>query len=127
MDIEEAGGTPERIASELHRQLGAIAPPIPVHEIARALHIERILVRPLSNFEGALLTNRERTDGEILVNETSGPARQRYTIAHELGHFLCTWHQEREGGFMCTRADMIRSASGTGTFDQEVEASPSSR
>jgi IrrE N-terminal-like domain len=63
--------------------------------------------------------------GKILVNRRSMPERQRYTIGHELGHFLNPWHQPpSEEGFRCTGMDMVRTEarSGDRAAQMEVEA-----
>jgi hypothetical protein len=56
--------------------------------------------------EGALVALQERGDGSILVNSRSSPRRQRFTIGHELGHFLNVWHEPTEGTFTCSKEDM---------------------
>jgi Zn-dependent peptidase ImmA (M78 family) len=60
-------------------------PPVPVERIATKLGLE-IRCAPLDgDLSGALVRN----DGEIYigVNSLHHPNRQRFTIAHELGHF----------------------------------------
>ena len=42
MAVDDVATDPERIAAEIHRQLGDIDPPVPVDEIARALDIVEI-------------------------------------------------------------------------------------
>lgn len=123
MEVEDVGWTPQARAAAIHRQLGDMPAPIPVHEIARALDIDEIYERPLRNFEGCLATDPERSAGEILVNSRSSYARRRYTVAHELGHFLCGWHQSTyEGGFRCSQRDMIVSREEGAHERQEAEA-----
>jgi hypothetical protein len=92
MEIEEAGDRPEHLVAELHRQLGDIKPPIPVYRIARALGIVATRTEELNSFEGCLVTNPARSDGDILVNKRSSWPRQRFTVGHELGRYLCKWH-----------------------------------
>ena len=108
MAIEEAGPGPEKLAAAIHSQLGHKAGPVPVSEVARALDIVEIREAPLKNFEGALVTPPERDLGMILVNSQSSFPRRRYSIAHELGHFLNLWHrpQNASDGFVCTKADL---------------------
>jgi len=54
-----------------------------------------------------LITTSERDVGSILVNRRSGRQRQRYSVGHELGHFLNPWHEPTDAdGFWCTRQDM---------------------
>lgn len=123
MLIEDVATSPERIAAEIHRQLGAVPAPIQVTDIAHALDIVEIRERPLKGFEAALVTTPERDEGVILINKGAGARRQRYSIAHELGHFLCGWHQEVDArGFMCTRQDMRLTVGADVHARQEGEA-----
>jgi hypothetical protein len=123
MEIDDADWTPQARAAEIHRQLGELPPPISVHQIAQALDIHHIREEPLTNFEGCLVTDPERSAGDILVNSGASKPRRRYTIAHELGHFLCTWHKSGdEGSFRCSRSDMTVSRGQRGRDLQEAEA-----
>lgn len=107
MAIEEEGTDPVRLARSIHRQLGALPGAVPIHEIARALDIMQIRAEPLTNFEGALVTTAERTTGAILVNANASPRRQRFTIAHELAHFLNPSHESSDAnGFWCSDEDL---------------------
>lgn len=111
MEIEEVGANPARLATAIHDQLQAPAGPVPVEVIARALDIMEIVVKPLSNLEGALVTTRDRNTGQILVNALSPPPRRRFTIAHELGHFLNPRHVPTgPNGFWCSHNDLRASA-----------------
>jgi Zn-dependent peptidase ImmA (M78 family) len=67
-------------------------PPVPVDKIAEALGAT---VR-YSPFEGELAGMLVRANGHIIigVNSLHHPNRQRFTIAHECGHFLL--HQGEE-------------------------------
>jgi hypothetical protein len=112
IELDDAGSNPQAIATAIHRQLGTVIGPVPVHEIATALDIVEIRAEPLSSFEGALVTTPERGQGSILVNARAGYPRQRFTVGHELGHFLNPWHRPTsEHGFECSQQDMrIHSA-----------------
>lgn len=59
--------------------------PVPVEEIAAKYQI-RIRKAPHANFSGMLI----RKDGHALigVSTSESPVRQRFTLAHELGHFF---------------------------------------
>jgi Zn-dependent peptidase ImmA (M78 family) len=110
-------------AQAIHRQLGVITGAVPVYDIARALDIEDIREKPLSSFEGALLTDAERDFGIIAVNSRSPSERRRFSLAHELGHFLCGWHvQTDRSGFACTRSDMSFPSGDEQHKRQETEA-----
>ena len=45
------------------------------------------------------------------MNSGSPPLRRRFTLAHELGHFLNVWHRaiDPSGRFACTRGDLATS------------------
>lgn len=121
--VEETGGNPERMASVIHDQLGDLDGPVPVYEIARALDIEEVREEPLSGLEGALITPPEKGYGAILVNSRSSRQRRRYTMAHELCHFLSPWHKPTtELGFNCIPSDMIERSEQTRHARQEAEA-----
>jgi Zn-dependent peptidase ImmA (M78 family) len=75
----------ETSAEQLLEKLGALRVPVPVEDLAALLSI-RISRAPSADFSGLLL----RKDGHALigVNSSEAPVRQRFTIAHELGHFV---------------------------------------
>ncbi len=125
MEVEEVGANPLRLAEAIHRQVGSSSGPVPVHEVARALDIVEIREEPLVNVEGALVTTPERGWGSILVNLRSSPQRRRFSVGHELGHFLNPWHQPTSpNGFWCSRSDMTAAdlRSSDRYFRQEAEA-----
>ena len=107
MAIEEAGPNSERLADAIHLQLGNVKGSVQLTDIATALNIIEIRYAPLKSFEGVLLTTPERRNGSILINSSSRPERQRFTLAHELGHYLNVWHEPPdEGGFMCKNTEV---------------------
>lgn len=110
MALDDVGANPVRLAEAIHRQLGDPSGAVPVARIAKALDIVEIRVETLRNIEGALITNVERGFGSILINENSGRRRKRFTLAHELLHFLNAGHRPTTAdGFSCSREDMIAS------------------
>jgi len=129
MELDNAGLNPVRIASAIHDQLGDWPGAVPVHQIARRLDIEEIREEPLSSVEGMLVTAPERPFGIIALNSGSSGRRRRFTISHELGHFLMTHHRMvDQDRFTCSRADMLaRIDEGEGRLSdrhrmQEAEA-----
>ena len=126
--IEEAGPNPERLAEAILKQLAITTAAIPAEAIAYALDISEIRYAPLQSFEGALLTTAERNRGAILINSGANPQRRRFTLAHELGHFLNPWHiPHHEAGFMCAQHEVqygsVRGNVGMTRHDmQELEA-----
>ena len=84
--------------------------PVPIEDIAKAVDISDIAAIGTSGFEGGLITDRDKSQGVILVKRENRPRRQRFTIGHELGHFLMPLHLPEDGEkFMCTSADMRES------------------
>jgi Zn-dependent peptidase ImmA (M78 family) len=111
MAIEEAGPDPERIAASIHMQLALLSGPVPIHQVAEALDIVEIRQAPLKGLEGALVSAAERDIGLIVVNSASSSQRQRFSVAHELGHFLNPWHKPVEPSerFACRPEDLRKS------------------
>ena len=127
--IEEAGPNPDRLAAAIHSQLRHKTGPVPVHDIAKALDIVEIREEPLKGLEGAVVTTPDRNVGSIIVNSGSNPPRRRFTIAHELGHFLNSWHRPHDasGRFACSQTDLGRgwrkpSSTDSRRATQEIEA-----
>lgn len=129
MAIEEAGPNCVRLAAEIHDQLRHKGGEVPVAAIAAALDVVEIKEAPLKGFEGALIAPDDRNFGAILINSNSSLSRRRFTLAHELGHFLNCWHRPEDpaGRFACSRADLATrrpksSASAPRRVVQEAEA-----
>jgi hypothetical protein len=66
--------------------------PVRVFDLARELGLGPIFGRLPDNISGLL---RRRVDGEweIVVNQGHALVRQRFTVAHEIGHFI--FHRDR--------------------------------
>lgn len=99
--------SPEQIVQGILNLAPDIAIPVPIEELARALDITKIEGLDTDGFEGGLISDVTKSEGVILVNQKSPLQRRRFTIGHELGHFLCPWHKPNATGvFMCTSDDM---------------------
>lgn len=68
--------------------------PIPVSEIAVALGIQVQYEPAKDDLSGFLLRDLRHQKAIIGVNKDHSPNRQRFTIAHELGHFLLHKHEK---------------------------------
>lgn len=81
---------PITAAEELLRQAEVKAPPVNVERIARLCGV-RVVKHELSEaLSGAILENE---DGPVIaVNLSQVEGRQRFTVAHELGHHLLRHH-----------------------------------
>lgn len=118
-------GSPEGLVGKIFKALPDLPIPVPIEELARALDITDIDVLTTDGFEGGLVTDESKSEGTILVNQHARRGRRRFTIGHELGHFLIPTHMPlRDGRFLCSREDMRRwSGSETNAYARmEVEA-----
>lgn len=77
--------TIEKTVRELLRKNHIFRPPVPVDSIAHEEGIELRHAPTGINISGALIRSPEGTF--IAINDAHHPNRQRFTIAHELGHY----------------------------------------
>jgi len=75
----------DRSAVELLKRHGITRPPVPVEEIARTEGIQVVRTQASGAESGFILRDGRRT--VIGINSRNAPKRQRFTIAHELGHW----------------------------------------
>lgn len=104
-------------ARELLAAQRVIKPPIDVEEIARSLGL-KVVRQP---FDGNLSGMLQRQDGGAVVgvNSLHSKVRQRFTIAHEIGHFVL--HRGRT--FIDeVRVDYRDERASAGTYRQEINA-----
>lgn len=111
------------LARKVHDLLGTVDSAVLVDEIARALDIVDVRLDRFDGFEGMLLTDRVRSTGAILANTSKGYRRARFTVAHELGHFLMERHElTSDGGFKCRAQDLRETREGRQHVRQESQA-----
>ena len=112
---------PIDIANEIFHQNNELIGSVPLEKIALATGISEIQYKELNSFAGSLIANDAKTDGIIIVNSKSRHHRQRFTIGHELGHFMIPRHGHN---MSCTTKDLqAKSSSGMGKKRAiEVEA-----
>lgn len=96
-------GSPEALAACLVSHLPKIEAPIPLLRVAEAVGIVEVVGQKTDSFEGVLITDTAKSTGSIVYNDASRPERRRFTIAHELGHFLMPLHGANA---QCAKADM---------------------
>ncbi|WP_171101914.1 ImmA/IrrE family metallo-endopeptidase [Ruegeria sp. HKCCD7255] len=114
---------PALLARMVHKLLGKQEGSVPVEDIAKALDISEVRLDRFDGFEGMLLTDTVRSTGCILANISKGHRRARFTVAHELGHFLMERHQlSATTGFTCSTRDMRESREGRQHLRQETQA-----
>jgi len=76
----------QRQVSKILRDNNVHRPPVPVEKIAEGYGIEVRYEPAEDELSGALV--RKRNEVVIGVNASHHPNRQRFTIAHEIAHFL---------------------------------------
>lgn len=113
---------PEKVARELLEAQGIRKAPIPVDKIAKALGVQ-IRYSPLDEELSGMIFIKDGIP-IIGVNALHHPHRQRFTIAHELGHYMLhrnllsnEVHVDKQFKIL-----MRNSKSSTGTDAMEVEA-----
>ncbi len=122
-DLADAG-SPEALVKRILQAEPDLRVPVPIQELCARLGILRIEDLDTDGFEGGLVTDAKRSEGTILVRR-GGEPRRRFTIAHELGHFLMAHHvPDQPGRFLCKSADLLRLTAKEGDQRQrrEVEA-----
>jgi Zn-dependent peptidase ImmA (M78 family) len=96
-------GSPEKIANCITDHFPDIVMPISLERIAEAVGIVEIVGRTSDCFEGALVTTESKSKGSIIYNDASKIERRRFTISHELGHFLIPFHNANT---QCAKIEM---------------------
>lgn len=118
MDLADCG-SPEKIIAAILKHHPLLEPPIPIRDLAEAVGIIKFQELSSDGFEGALVTDADKQRGAILYRSDRPPGRQRFTIAHELGHFLIPSHK---GSRQCTPQDMRETGLNDPARRMEAEA-----
>jgi Zn-dependent peptidase ImmA (M78 family) len=117
-------GSPEALVKRILQAEPNLTVPVPIQELCVGLGIVGIEDLNSDEFEGCLVTDAKRSEGTILAKR-GGEPRRRFTIAHELGHFLMAHHvPDQPGRFLCKSSDLLRATAKEGDQQQfrEVEA-----
>jgi Zn-dependent peptidase ImmA (M78 family) len=103
---------PEERADQILQELGVSAPPVAVEGIAKA-HGIPVVYEPFSDHQddvsGMLL--REVDTVVIGINSRHSHTRQRFTLAHELGHYYL-----HKGNFHLDRAVQVKFRDATSSM-----------
>ena len=109
---------PEVEARRLREEAGAAEVPVRVDKIAQALGVALVEEKLDRNVSGLLFRRGE--DKAIGINSSHSPVRQRFTIAHELGHLRL--HPGRELILDHVLLNLRDKVSSLGTDKEEREA-----
>ena len=114
--------TCEARATEILRSAQASQPPVRVNRIAKA-HGIKVRYEPLDDeLSGMIFLKGNQSI--IGVNAHHSPNRQRYTIAHEMGHYFLHMDVLRQGAHVDTAITMLNrdQDAALGTMNIEIEA-----
>lgn len=118
MDLADCG-SPERLIQAILKHHPHWGPPVPIEALAQSVNISELRELESGGFEGALVTDPDKTTGVIFYRAGRPKGRQRFTIGHELGHFLIPTHT---GNQQCKSAGMSESSFKTPEQRRESEA-----
>jgi hypothetical protein len=96
LDLDGAG-SPAALVTRILQLEPALPIPVPIEELCRQFDITSIGELDTAGFEAALITDECKSAGAILVAAERTRQRRRFSIAHELGHFLIPSHLPRPG------------------------------
>lgn len=106
MDLDEVG-SPADIAARIHKLLPDLPPKFSIEMLCRQLDITDIKQVATHAYEAALLMDPDKASGSIVLAAGRSPERHRFSIGHELGHFLIPTHKPRPGApFSCSIEDL---------------------
>ncbi|MGI4878747.1 MAG: ImmA/IrrE family metallo-endopeptidase [Janthinobacterium lividum] len=118
MDLADCG-SPERLLGVILDHHRDWKPPVDVETFALTVGILEFRDLEVDGFVGALMTDLEKTKGIILSATGMSAVRRRFTIAHELGHFLIAAHR---GDKRCTSKDLMETRRETLHQKEEAQA-----
>ena len=122
MEIDDVGANPRKLAEAITKQLPDNITSTPLLEIAKAIDIYEVREERLDGLEGCLIVPEDKSEGAILVNKSQDEPRKRYTIAHEIGHYVNPMHRSSSpDGFRCTRSDMSVDSAKAGDAHAKME------
>lgn len=111
----------EELAGTLLREAGVKEPPVPIEKIARD-HGALISYQPFDADDISGLLYRSADSAPVIgVNSSNSKVRQRFTVAHELGHLLL--HEGRDLILeRLVRVNFRDATSSTATDEEEIDA-----
>ena len=116
-------GAPKALAERIHEICADLPPDIDITDLCAKLDIFSITEIDTRSFEAALLMDEHKANGSILLASGRRPERHRFSIGHELGHFLIPTHMPRPGQPMsCSLADLHLTDASTQDRHKRVEA-----
>ncbi|MCW1431345.1 ImmA/IrrE family metallo-endopeptidase [Novosphingobium sp. JCM 18896] len=112
-------GSPERLLSVILDHHPAWRPPVDIEAFGLTVGILEYRDLEVEGFVGALMTDIDKTKGVILSAAGLSVPRRRFTVGHELGHYLIGAHR---GDKRCTSRDMLENRRETWHQKEEAQA-----
>lgn len=99
-------GSPNALAARIHELVEDMPDVVPLEVLCSQFDIETITEIETDGFEAALIMDELKASGSILLAKGRHPERRRFSIAHELGHFLIPSHvPHSDNPFECSLSD----------------------
>jgi Zn-dependent peptidase ImmA (M78 family) len=112
----------EHQAEKTLRETNTYQIPVPIDLVAARLNLTVAAAELGTNMSGMLVVENER--GAVGYNASHAPVRQRFTMAHEIGHFILHLKKNRKSQFFIDPYIAFRrdESSATGNDREEIEA-----
>src|SRR5262245_58026704 len=89
-DVYVRGDNPSKAAQQLLAQARITAPPVDIEELCARCAVHVVKAPFSKEISGVIL---DLDNGPVIgVNQDHAPVRQRFSVAHELGHYLLDHH-----------------------------------
>jgi Zn-dependent peptidase ImmA (M78 family) len=104
------------LTAEMIGKMNINKPCIPIEKIAKSLGVQISEIDLGADISGMLVINDK--DAVIAINPMQSPERKRFTIAHELGHFVL--HKENNNSVFVDRDFIVKYRSNKPYSELEV-------
>lgn len=116
-------GSPLALAEKIHELLPDLAPDFDLDALCAAFDIHSINRVETSAYEAAIVMDGLKAQGAILLAKGRRRERERFSIAHELGHFLIETHRPVPGQpLSCALHDLSHTDTKAADRHKRIEA-----
>ena len=119
LDLDGAG-SPAALVTRILEIERDMPIPVPIELLCDRLDIVSVGDLETAGYEAALITDECKANGAILVAKGRSRQKRRYSVSHELGHFLIPTHMpSADGRILCSAQDM-RTVLGRAELDRRA-------